>query len=65
MEKKIEYLVDDTPVDISKYTDEEIERIYQERFGDKKNEESMENSKRGVRINGTYTSSGLGKIIME
>ena len=35
---EIEYIVDDTPIDLSaydKYTDEEIERLYQERFGDK------------------------------
>ena len=34
---KTEYLVDDTPVDLSvydKYTDEELERLYQERFGE-------------------------------
>ncbi len=34
---EIEYLVDDTPIDLSaydKYTDEEIEKMYQERFGE-------------------------------
>ena len=33
----VDYLVDDTPIDLSKYddyTDEEIERLYQERFGE-------------------------------
>jgi hypothetical protein len=32
-----EYLVDDTPIDLSKYdqyTDEELEKMYQERFGE-------------------------------
>ena len=29
-----DYLVDDTPVDISRYSDEEIERIVKERFGE-------------------------------
>ena len=33
MENK-EYLVDDTPVDISRYTDAEIEEMFQERFGE-------------------------------
>lgn len=32
--KQVEYLVDDNPVDISHLSDEEAERIYQERFGD-------------------------------
>ena len=33
----IEYLVDDTPIDASmydNYTDEELEKLYQERFGE-------------------------------
>ena len=34
MEDEIEYLVDDTPVDISHYSDEEIERRFKELFGD-------------------------------
>lgn len=38
MKQKVEYLVDDTPVDLSKYTDEEIEKIFQERFGEYINE---------------------------
>lgn len=29
-----EYLVDDTPVDISRYSDEEAEKIVKERFGE-------------------------------
>lgn len=32
--KNEEYLVDDTSVDISHYTDEEIERILKERYGE-------------------------------
>lgn len=33
MENK-EYLVNDVPADISHYTDEEIEKILQERYGE-------------------------------
>lgn len=33
-EENIEYLVDDNPVDISHLTDEEAEKIFQERFGE-------------------------------
>ncbi len=31
--ENIEYLINDNPVDISHLTDEEAERIFQERFG--------------------------------
>lgn len=34
MKETTEYLVDDEPVDISRYSDEEIEKIFKERFGE-------------------------------